>query len=131
MTLPLPNDFVTQERRPFGLPIIVDKYSGALAVAATRAQAISILTAEIAHVFGGVDLMDKEYTDPANDSAGAGNWDVLAWGANGWGYSGIPAPPCAYNRLLMACAGRTTRISWIFTVRARGFVSARSATPAA
>ncbi len=105
MTLPLPSDFVTQEKRPFGLPVIVDKYSGSLAVAATRAQAVTILTAEIAHVFGGVDLMDKEYVDPENDSAGAGNWDVLAWGANGWGNSGIPAGPCAYNRMLMNCVG--------------------------
>jgi hypothetical protein len=96
----------------------VDKYSGCLAVAYTKSQAVSVIVAEIAHVFGGLDLMDKVYDTPEIDSAGAGFWDVLAWGANGWGWSGIPTGPCAFTRMLMNSIGvNNTNLVDLYGVR--------------
>ncbi|MHB9029270.1 MAG: T9SS type A sorting domain-containing protein, partial [Candidatus Latescibacterota bacterium] len=88
-----------------GQRIIVDRSSGCLAVARQKSVAMGTIVAEISHAYGALDLMDKMYEIPETDSAGAGYWDVLAWGATGWAGSGIPMGPCAYNRMLMNCIG--------------------------
>ncbi len=105
MSLSMGDPYLTSRRNPLGDPIIVDSFSGCIAVAPNRAEAIGTVVAEIAHAFDAIDLMDKAYDTPNTDSAGAGYWDVLAWGAGGWGWTGVPVGPCAYNRMRMNCVG--------------------------
>jgi M6 family metalloprotease-like protein len=83
----------------------IDSFSGCIATAAGKFQAIGTIVAEISHAFGTVDLMDKDFNTPENDSAGVGAWDVLGHGAIGWNGNGLPVGPCAYNRMLMNCIG--------------------------
>ncbi|MHB9029273.1 MAG: T9SS type A sorting domain-containing protein, partial [Candidatus Latescibacterota bacterium] len=105
MSLDLAGSYKTNDLRPFGEHILVDAASGCIAVASNKLFALGTIVAEISHAFGTLDLMDKEYNSPENDSAGAGYWDVLAWGVTGWAYSGIPMAPGAYNRMRMNCIG--------------------------
>ena len=106
MTLNLYDTYYTHEKQASGSTILVDKYSGCIAVAQNKSMAIGTVTAEIAHAFGADDLMDKAYDTPVLDSAGVGCWDILGWGATGWnGATGIPVGPCAYNRMLMKSIG--------------------------
>jgi M6 family metalloprotease-like protein len=105
MNLSLRDPYTTGDTRPFGSRIIVDQNSGCIAVARQKSVAMGTIVAEISHAYGALDLMDKMYETPETDSAGAGYWDVLAWGATGWAGSGIPMGPCAYNRMLMNCVG--------------------------
>ncbi len=105
MNLSLPEPYVTNDLRPYGQRIIIDKNSGCIAVARQKSVAMGTIVAEIAHAYGALDLMDKMYDTPETDSAGAGWWDVLSWGATGWDSTGIPMGPCAYNRMLMNCIG--------------------------
>ncbi len=107
MSLPLPAPYITHELRPYGGdPVIVDAYSGCLVVASWKRPALGTIVAEISHAFGALDLMDKEYSLPEIDSAGVGYWDMLGWGATGWGgTTGIPVGPCAFNRMQMSSIG--------------------------
>ncbi|MFC1607879.1 T9SS type A sorting domain-containing protein, partial [Candidatus Latescibacterota bacterium] len=89
--------------------IYIDKTSGCLAAAANKNQAIGTIIAEISHAYGAIDLMDKVYVNPENDSAGVGYWDMLGRGALGWGGSNGPVGPSAYNRMLMNSIGYQNR----------------------
>ena len=105
MALPLSGPYITNDLRPYGEHIIVDAYSGSLVVASNFNMARGTIVAEIAHAYGALDLMDKEYSTPEIDSAGAGYWDVLGWGATGWGGRSYPLGPGAYNRMQMNSIG--------------------------
>ena len=98
-------EFKTNTRRPDGSRILIDYASGCICTALTKNQAVGTIDAELCHAFGAVDLMDKIYVDPANDSAGIGFWGILGRGALGWDGKNGPVGPCAYNRMLMSSVG--------------------------
>lgn len=104
-TLMMIDTFYAKDVNYQNLFIKVDNYSGSIAVASTLNEAIGTVVAELAHAYGAVDLMDKDFTDPESDSAGVGNWDFLGRGALGWDNQTGPAGPCAYNRMLMNSIG--------------------------
>jgi M6 family metalloprotease-like protein len=105
MVLNMKDTFYSRQKTPKGDYIKVDNYSGCISTAYNKNQAIGTIVAEIGHAFGAVDLMDKSYATPEDDSAGAGLWCFLGHGALGWNGMGLPVGPCAYNRMLMNCIG--------------------------
>ncbi|MBN1293062.1 MAG: T9SS type A sorting domain-containing protein [Candidatus Latescibacteria bacterium] len=105
MYLGLKDSYRTQDRNKAGQYIQVDKTSGSISVAWNLNSAIGTIVAELSHAYGAVDLMDKVYVDPTNDSAGIGFWGLLGQGALGWNGQNGPVGPCAYNRLLMNSIG--------------------------
>ena len=105
MYLGLKDAYRTNDRSSIGERIQVDRTSGSISVAANRNQATGTIIGELTHAFGSVDLMDKIYVNPPNDSAGIGFWGLLGRGALGWGGYDGPVGPCAYNRILMNSAG--------------------------
>ena len=105
MTLGLKDPFRSNNKNAVGEYIKIDKNSGCVATAINKNQAIGSICAELSHAYGAVDLMDKVYVDPTNDSAGAGFWDILGRGALGWNERNGPVGPSAYNRMLMDSVG--------------------------
>jgi len=105
MCLSLKDTYYTHQKRSGGDYIKVDSYSGCVATAINKQQALGTIIGEISHAFGTIDLMDKSYSTPEDDSAGAGLWCILGHGALGWTGTGLPVGPCAYNRMLMNCIG--------------------------
>jgi M6 family metalloprotease-like protein len=105
MTLSLRDTYYTHIVGVNGDNIKVDAYSGCIATAMSKSQALGTIVAEIAHSYGADDLMDKAYDTPETDSAGVGYWCVLGHGALGWSGTGVPVGPCAYNRMLMNSIG--------------------------
>jgi M6 family metalloprotease-like protein len=105
MNLMLKDTYTTHRPSANGDFIRVDSYSGCISTASNRYEALGTIVAEIGHAYGGEDLMDKVYPRPEDDSAGVGYWCFLGHGAIGWGGTGIPVGPCAYNRMMMNCVG--------------------------
>lgn len=109
MYLGMKSPYRTSNKNAVGEYITIDKTSGCITAAASKNQAIGSICAEICHAYGAVDLMDLVYVIPETDSAGAGYWDILGRGSLGWGERDGPVGPCAYNRILMNCAGYQNR----------------------
>ena len=77
----------------------------------TFAEAAGTVAHELGHaLFGLVDLYNVAYLsqeeprDPADDSAGIGNWGLMGWGALGWGGDDGPASFSAWSRLRLGWA---------------------------
>ncbi len=108
-SLGLKDTYITPDTSVDGRSIMVDTWSGCIAVASSKNEAVGTIISEISHHYyeGAMDLMDKDYDpdSPATDSAGVGFWDFLGKGALGWNYQNGPMGPCAYNRIRMDCAG--------------------------
>ncbi len=107
-TLGIIETFKTKNKSSDGFIIQLDKFSGSIATANSRNEAVGTIVAEIGHAYGSgaVDLMDKNWVDNATDSAGVGYWDFLGRGALGWEDQNGPMGPCAFTRMRMDCAGR-------------------------
>ena len=105
MYLGLKDAYRTNDRNALGERIQIDKTSGSISVAWNLNSAIGTIIAELSHAYGAVDLMDKVYVNPPNDSAGIGYWGILGQGALGWDGQNGPIGPCAYNRMLMNSIG--------------------------
>ncbi|MBT4485335.1 MAG: T9SS type A sorting domain-containing protein [Candidatus Latescibacteria bacterium] len=85
--------------------IRLDRFSGCLATANSLKLATGTIVAELSHVYGAEDLMDKRWDDPASDGAGVGYWDFLGRGVMGWKEQGGPVGPCSFNRWKMESIG--------------------------
>ena len=77
MYLGLKEPYITQDRNKVGERVKIDKASGCVSVASNKNQALGTILAEICHVYGATDLMDKIYATYNTDSAGVGYWDIL------------------------------------------------------
>jgi len=109
-TLGLLETYYTNNKSSDGFWIKLDKFSGCIAMANSKNEAVGTIVAEIAHAYGdgALDLMDKiwDADDPETDSAGVGYWDFLGKGALGWEEHEGPMGPSAYNRLRMDSIGK-------------------------
>ncbi|MBN1293060.1 MAG: T9SS type A sorting domain-containing protein [Candidatus Latescibacteria bacterium] len=105
MHMGLTEEYLTQNKSIKGERILIDQCSGCISTASNKNQAIGSIIAELSHAYGTVDLMDRVYVNPENDSAGVGWWDLLGRGALGWDQRDGPVGPCAYNRMLMNSIG--------------------------
>lgn len=97
--------YYTRDRNSKGQFIRLDKYSGSIAVAPNKNQAIGSICHEYIHYFGAKDLYDLKYVDNETDSAGIGYWGIMGKGTLGWNGLDGPAAPCAYTRMLLGCIG--------------------------
>lgn len=107
-TLGIIKSFKTNNKSSDGFIIQLDKFSGSIATANSKNEAVGTIVAEIGHAYGSgaIDLMDKGWEDNATDSAGVGYWDFLGRGALGWEEQNGPMGPCAFTRIRIDCAGR-------------------------
>ncbi len=104
-SLNLPETYYTRDKNSKGQFIRLDKYSGSIAIAPNKNQAIGSICHEYCHYLGAVDLYDLRYEDNETDSAGIGCWGIMGRGTMGWyGWDG-PTAPCAYTRMLMGIIG--------------------------
>jgi M6 family metalloprotease-like protein len=70
---------------------------GAIQQEGTFSQTVGVMAHEFGHALGLPDLYDLAYDDPASDSAGIGNWGLMAWGADGWKGNDGPNPFSAWS----------------------------------
>lgn len=105
MYLGLKEPYITQDRNKIGERIKIDRASGCVSVAKSEVEARGTIIAEICHVYGATDLMDKLYDTNNTDSAGVGFWDILGKGALGWGYYNGPVGLNALNRYYLNSIG--------------------------
>ena len=95
---------VTSDPGADGRPIAYR--TGLVAQGRSFAEAAGTVAHELGHtLFGLVDLYNVAYLsreeprDPADDSAGIGNWGLMGWGALGWGGDDGPVGFSAWSRL--------------------------------
>lgn len=107
-TLGLLDTYLTNNMSSDGFWIKLDRFSGCIATANSKNEAVGTIISEIAHAYGdgALDLMDKEWNNPETDSAGVGYWDFLGKGALGWNEQNGPMGPSAFNRMRMDSVGR-------------------------
>ena len=80
--------------------------TGLVAQGRTLPEAAGTVAHELGHaLFGLPDLYSGAYlSDPAEDSAGIGNWGLMGWGALGWGGDDGPVSFSAWSRLRLGWA---------------------------
>ena len=79
---------------------------GAILQAGSFARTVGSMAHEFGHGLGLPDLYDLEYEDPAEDSAGIGDWGLMGWGADGWHGNDGPNPFCAWSLEQLGWIGR-------------------------
>ncbi len=86
--------------------------SGLVAQGRTFAEAAGTVAHELGHaLFNLPDLYSLvPLSDPAEDSAGIGNWGLMGWGALGWGGDDGPVSFSAWSRLQLGWA-RVTEVA--------------------
>ncbi|MEW6751507.1 MAG: immune inhibitor A domain-containing protein [Candidatus Latescibacterota bacterium] len=95
--------YATGDTGAGGGPIRIVAAHGTLQQGRTFAEAVGAMAHEYGHVLGLPDLFDAGFvqdggTDPAQDSAGAGKWCLMGWGALGWQPGGGPASLSGWSR---------------------------------
>ncbi|MFA6107141.1 MAG: FlgD immunoglobulin-like domain containing protein [Candidatus Latescibacterota bacterium] len=102
-------DLATQDPGISGRPITISPRQGTVQQGRTFAGAMGALCHEYGHVLGLGDLYDTGYlgrvgAPPELDSAGAGAWDLMGWGALGWHGDDGPNSLSAFGRMQLGWA---------------------------
>ena len=95
--LGLKDEFVTNDPAPSGY-IKIASNRGATQRVRGFAHAVGVMAHEFGHALGLPDLYDTSYKGPEDDSAGIGNWGLMARGVLGWHGDDGPVPFCAWSR---------------------------------
>lgn len=102
-------DFVTRDPGISGRPIRISPTQGTVQQGNRFAGAMGALCHEYGHVLGLGDLYNTDYlgrvgAPPEQDSAGAGAWDLMGWGALGWHGDDGPNSLSAFSRMQLGWA---------------------------
>ncbi len=122
-SLGLDTDYISGDRAADGGFVRVRSRFTGFGGTTQRGHTFSITAAtmchEFAHVLGLPDLFDQTSLtvaelDPAEDSAGIGNWGIMGWGTLGWG---VANGPNAFSAWSLATLG------WVEVVEVEGSVA--------
>ena len=99
--------FITDDAGTDGRPIEIR--AGTLQRGRTFAETAATICHEYAHLLELPDLYDVDFirsgsTDPEQDSAGIGNWGLMAWGTLGWRGDDGPVAFSAWSRMRLGWA---------------------------